>query len=105
VFFSASEARQITGRLINWSHADSCAVSVEGVEDTCLRVAQNSATTNGSHSLVRTTIESHIGGRSGSVTVTGFDDDALAVAQRRSEEIARLAPASPEFMPTFFHTT
>jgi predicted Zn-dependent protease len=64
-----------------------------------LRFAQNSATTNGAHSLVRVTIESHIGGRSGSVTVTGCNEEAMAAAQLRSEEIAHLAPANPEFMP------
>jgi len=90
VFFSASEARQISDRLIDASHADSCTISIEGAEDTHLRFAQNSATTNGSHSLVRTTIESNIGGRAGSVTVTGSDEDQLKAAQVRSEAIARL---------------
>jgi predicted Zn-dependent protease len=97
--FSASEARKIADRLIKSSRADSCTVSIEGAEDTYLRFAQNSATTNGSHSLVRMTIESHIGGRSGSVTITGLDEDAFAAARVRSEEIARLAPTNPEFMP------
>ena len=32
--FSASEARKITDRLIKSSRADSCTVSIEGVEDT-----------------------------------------------------------------------
>ena len=99
MFLSASEARQISDRLIDSSHADSCTISIEGAEDTHLRFAQNSATTNGSHSLVRTTIESNIGGRAGSVTVTGFDEDQLKAAQVRSEAIARLAPVNPEFMP------
>jgi predicted Zn-dependent protease len=90
--FSASEARKIADRLIKSSRADSCTVSIEGAEDTYLRFAQNSATTSGSHSLVRMTIESHIGGRSGSVTITGLDEGAFAAARVRSEEIARLSP-------------
>ena len=48
---------------------------------------------------MRVTIDSHIGGRSGSVTVTGFNEDDLAAAQVRSEEIAHLSSRQSGIIP------
>ena len=43
--------------------------------------------------------KSSFGLRSGSVTVNSLDEAAIEKAQARSEEIARLSPENPEFMP------
>lgn len=99
MFLSPDEAKQILGRALDRSRAESCVVSIEGGDCTNLRFARNSATTNGSHSTLSVTVESHFSGRSGSVTITSLEEDALTLAQARSEEIARLAPVNPEFMP------
>lgn len=45
------------------------------------------------------TITASFGKRSGSVTVTQFDREALLEALRQAEEIARMAPEDPEHMP------
>jgi predicted Zn-dependent protease len=99
MFLSASETSQISTRLLDKSRVDSCVVSIRGDHRTNLRFAQNIPTTNGSISELSVTIESHLDGRSGSVTVTSLEDDVLAQAVVRSETIARLLPANPELMP------
>src|SRR5262249_30422953 len=63
------------------------------------RFAKNEATTNGAISSVSVTIQSSFGKKSGAATVNALDDAALEKAQARSEEIARLSPENPEFMP------
>ncbi len=93
------EVKEITDRRVATSRADGCIIHVSGGEDLNLRFARNSATSNGAVSSVEVTITSQIGQQSGSATVTSLDDGPLDMAQRRSEEIARLAPANPEQMP------
>lgn len=93
------EVKDITDRRLAASRADGCGVEVGGGESLNLRFARNSATSNGAISTVEVTITSHFAQRSGSATVTSLDDGTLDLAQRRSEEIARLAPADPEHMP------
>ena len=44
-------------------------------------------------------VQSNFGTRTGTVTANEFDDASIERAVRRSEELARLAPEDPEFMP------
>lgn len=99
MFLSPSDIKQITDALLKSSRAQSCIVSVTGADDANLRFARNSATTNGANSSIAVTITSHFDGRSGMATVGSLDPAVLAQAQTRSEEIARLTPVNPEFMP------
>jgi predicted Zn-dependent protease len=99
MFLSPAEAKQITDRLLGASRAESCVVTINGGDRTNLRFARNNATTNGSHGTLSVSITANFGGRSGSASVNGLDIEALTQAQARAEEIARLAPVNPEFMP------
>ena len=99
MFLSPAEAKQITDRLLSNSRADSCGVTIYGGDRTNLRFARNNATTNGSLSSLSVAISATFGGRSGTVMVNGLENEVLAHAQARAEEIARLAPVNPEFMP------
>ncbi len=99
MFLSPAEAKQITDRLLGTSRAESCVVTINGGDRTNLRFARNNATTNGSHGTLSVAITANFGGRSGSASVNGLDIEALTQAQARAEEIARLAPVNPEFMP------
>jgi predicted Zn-dependent protease len=93
------EVKDVTVRRLAASRADGCIIRVDGGESLNLRFARNSATSNGAVSAVELTITSQIGQRSGTATVTSLDDGTLDMAQRTSEDIARLAPADPEQMP------
>ena len=99
MLLSPAEAKQITDRLLSTSRADSCVVAISGGDRTNLRFARNNATTNGSLGALSVSITANFGGRSGSVGVNGLESEALAQAQARAEEMARLAPVNPEFMP------
>jgi predicted Zn-dependent protease len=99
MMLTPDEVKDIAERRLTASRADGCVVTINGGEDLNLRFARNSATSNGARSTLSVAITSHFGQQSGTATVTSLDDDALDMAQRRSEEIAGLAPADPEQMP------
>jgi predicted Zn-dependent protease len=94
-----AEIRAITDARLAASRADACGVYVESGDRTNVRFARNSATSNGTRSRIDVTITSHFGQQSGTASVSSLEPDALDKAQRRSEEIARAAPANPELMP------
>ncbi len=96
---SADEARAITAKILSRSRAGSCSVWIGGGDESNLRFAKNSATTNGRKRRLSVNIESRFGERSGSATATGLDDASLTAAQARSEEIARIVPPNPESLP------
>jgi predicted Zn-dependent protease len=93
------ETRDLSKKILGFSKADSCIVTINGSEDRHVRFAQNMATTNGSPSSIEISVESHFGKRSGSATGTDLTDDALAALVAASENTAKLAPENPEFMP------
>ena len=93
------EVKDVTDRRLAASRAEACIIHVNGGEKLNLRFARNSATSNGAVSDVEVTVTSQFGQQSGSATVTSLDDATLDMAQRRSEEIARLTPANAEQMP------
>ena len=99
MLLSPEDVKTIASKIIGRSRADTCTVSVSGGSSRHFRFAKNEATTNGALSDIAISIESSFGLRSGSVTVNSLDDAALEKAQAQSEEIARLSPENPEFMP------
>ncbi len=99
MLLSPEDTKALSDRILQRSRADHCIVSVSGGDSSNVRFAANNATTNGSVSSLSVTVESTFGQRSGSVTVSGLDEDMLTAAQARSEEIARLAPPNPEYLP------
>jgi predicted Zn-dependent protease len=99
VILSQDDARALTQKILALSKADSCCVSIGGSEERYVRYAQNMATTAGSPGGLDVSVESHFGLRSGSATGNDLDDDSLAQLVAQSEQIAKLAPENPEFMP------
>jgi predicted Zn-dependent protease len=99
VILSKADAKSITDKILGFSKADSCIVSISGSEDRHVRFAQNMATTNGSPSSLDIGVESHFGKQSGTTTGTDLDDAALAALVAASESTAKLAPENPEFLP------
>jgi predicted Zn-dependent protease len=99
MFLAPEDVKAIATRIIGRSGAESCSVAIAGGNTRNFRFAKNEATTNGAISSVGVTIQSSFGKKSGTATVNALDDAALEKAQARSEEIARLSPENPEFMP------
>jgi predicted Zn-dependent protease len=99
MFLAPDEARRIADRLLARSRAESCMVSLKGSDDTNLRFARGNATTNGTQSTLHVQVTSRFGQRTGAASASGRDEETLAQALARSEEIARAAPENPETLP------
>lgn len=99
MMLSPDEVKAIASKIIGRSGAEGCTVSVSGGYSRNFRFARNEGTTNGAVSSVSVSIESSFGKRAGSATFKSLDEDALEGARLRSEEIARVSPENPEFMP------
>jgi predicted Zn-dependent protease len=93
------QAQALIKSVLARSGAEEARVSVRGDTTGHIRFARNTVSTSGIASGLTVTIESSFGRRTGSVSVNQLDEATLKSAVARSEEIARLAPEDPEFMP------
>ena len=96
---SQTEAQGILKKVLSFSKADECEATLNGRTGGNVRSARNTISTAGAVDNVGLRIESRFGRRSGRATCNEFDDDTLRRCVQRAEEIARLAPESPEYMP------
>lgn len=95
---SKEEARQILEKVLSYSKADSCVVSLSGSKGGNIRYARNTVSTSGTESNMSLAVQSAFGKKSGVSTVNEFDDASLQKVVKRSEELANLSPENPEFM-------
>ncbi|RPD46227.1 TldD/PmbA family protein [Hymenobacter sediminis] len=96
---SQTEAQAILKKVLSFSKADECEATLNGQTGGNVRSARNAISTSGGIDNVALTVESRFGKRSGVATCNQFDDATLRNCVQRAEEIARLAPESPEYMP------
>jgi len=94
-----AQARAILDRVMKLSKAEHCEASIFGGTSGNIRFARNTVTTAGQRENFSLNVQSSFGKRSGSGTANQFDDASIERAVRRSEELARLAPENPEWMP------
>jgi len=95
---SKEETKKILEKVLSFSKADGCSVTLNGQDRGNIRYARNSVSTSGEDSNVTLGVQSYYGKKSGSATINEFDDASLEKVVRRSEELAQLAPENPEFM-------
>ncbi len=93
------ETKRICDRVMSFSKADECIVSLSGSRTGNIRYARNNVSTAGLVQNTEMAVQVAFGKRQGTVTVNEFDDKSLQKAVRMAEELARLAPENPEFMP------
>ena len=96
---SEAEARAVVERALAASKAEACEVSVGSGESGNVRFARNAVSTSGSSSNTSLFVRSMFGKRAGGASANTFDTDTIARTVAASEELARLAPEDPEFMP------
>jgi predicted Zn-dependent protease len=96
---SKDEAKSICDKVMGMSKADECRVSLSGSRKGNVRYANNSVSTAGQIEDTTLVVSVAFGKKQGSATSNQFDAASLEAAVRRAEEIARLAPENPEFMP------
>lgn len=110
------KAKKLLKKALSFSKADECAINLNGQLTGNIRYARNTVTTAGEVSDLTMAVQSSFGKKVGVATINEFDDASLEKVVRRAEELAKLAPDNPEFMPnlgpqkyskskTFFEST
>ena len=97
--FTEQEAKAILDKVIALSTADECTATLQGSVDGNVRFALNNISTSGVVSNTDLAVQVAFGKRVGVATINEFDDAALKRVVQRAEELARLAPENPEFVP------
>jgi len=93
------EAQQLLKKVLGYSKAEECQVTLTGSDGGNIRYARNSVSTAGDITQLTLVVNSIYGKKSGIATIDEFDDASLAKVVRRAEELAQLAPENPEHMP------
>jgi predicted Zn-dependent protease len=93
------EAKKIIDKVLSYSKADEMSVALNGNRTGNIRYARNSVSTSGESINQSLAITAVFGKRSGTATINEFDDASLEKTVRRAEEIAKLAPENPEYVP------
>ena len=96
---SEQEAKTLIDKILSYSKADETSVTLNGSRTGNIRYARNTVSTNGETDNLTFSVTSVYGKRSGTATGNEFDDAAVERTVRRSEEVARLAPENPEYLP------
>ncbi|SKA12061.1 TldD/PmbA family protein [Sediminibacterium ginsengisoli] len=96
---SKADARALLTKVLAYSKADECEVSLGGQESGNIRYARNAVSTAGDSSTLSLSVSSTFGKKTGNASINEFDDASLEKVVRRAEELAQLAPENPERMP------
>jgi predicted Zn-dependent protease len=94
-----AQAKAILDKVIKLSTADECTAQLAGSIDGNIRFALNNISTSGVVDNIDLAVQVAFGKRSGVATINQFDDASLERVVRRAEELAKLSPENPEFMP------
>jgi predicted Zn-dependent protease len=96
---SEDQALSLVEKAVKQSEAEEVFVSLYTGEESLSRFSENQISQNISKTVFRLKITSYFGNKSASASVTDFDEDTIAQTVKRSQELARIAPADPEWMP------
>ncbi len=96
---SEDDCRALLKKVLSYSKADECEVSINMSDAGNIRYARNAVSTSGSIYQTSLAVSSAFGKKLGIVTTNEYDDASLAKAVKRSEELARLAPENAEYVP------
>src|SRR6476469_1238981 len=96
---SEDQALSLLEKVVKQSEAEAVFVSLYTGEESLSRFSENQISKNISKTVFSLNITSYFGNKSASAAVTEFDEDAIASAVKRSEELARIEPADLEWMP------
>ena len=93
------EAKKITDRVLGFTTFPECAVSLRNSETSSIRFALNGVTTSGFQVVQSLSIQVTRDNKTGSISLSEFDDTSLRNAVKRAEQLSDLTPPNPEFMP------
>jgi predicted Zn-dependent protease len=93
------QALSLLEKVVKQSAAEEVFVSLSAGEESLSRFSENQISQNISKTVFSLNVTSYFGNKSASAAVTDFDEDAIAQTIKRSQELAKIAPADPEWMP------
>jgi predicted Zn-dependent protease len=96
---SKDQAIDLIEQAIQQSEAEGVFVSLSANESALSRFSENQMTQNLSRTKFSLNITSYFGKRSASASTTELEPEAITQTIRRSEELARIAPEDPEWLP------
>ncbi len=96
---SKEDAKKIIDKVLSYAQADETKVELRGGRSGNIRFARNSVSTSGESNNLSLSVTAVIGKRVGTSDINEFDDVSLKKAARRAEEMAKLAPENPEYVP------
>lgn len=96
---SEDQALSLIEKVIKQSEAEGVFISLSTGEEALSRFSSNQISQNISSTQFNLTITSYFGTRSASASTTDMNPEAIAAAIQRSEELARIAPEDPEWVP------
>jgi predicted Zn-dependent protease len=96
---SADEARSLCDRILSLATADNTRVNINSGMSGFTRTATNRITTAGTTSDVTIRITSVFGKRIASVETNRLDAASLARTVKECEDLARISPENPEYLP------
>ena len=94
------EAKTICQKVLGFVRADDTIVSLTSEDVSHLRFAANTFTTSGRSDNTTAQITVWIGKKRGEVSTNEMDDASLQAAAEQAEQLARIAPADREYLPT-----
>lgn len=94
-----AQAKAILDKVLALSTADECTADLSGGTSGNVRFALNDISTSGIVDDTELAVTVAFGKRVGTATINAFDDASLARVVKRAEDLAKLAPENPEFMP------
>ena len=94
-----AQAKKILAKVVAHSKADECTAQLVGSTNGNVRFALNNVSTSGIVDNIELSVSVAFGKRVGIATINQFDDASLETVVRRAEDLAKLAPENPEFMP------
>ena len=93
------QALSLVESAIKQSAAEGIFISLSSSESALSRFSENQISQNISRNKFNLTITSYFGKRSASASTTEIDPDGIKETIRRAEELARIAPEDPEWVP------
>ncbi|NES67182.1 MAG: TldD/PmbA family protein, partial [Okeania sp. SIO2D1] len=96
---SEDEALSLLETTIKKSEAEGIVVSLNNDESFLSRYSENQISQNITKTKFELNITSYFGTRSATASTTELDPDAITATIRSSEELARIAPQDPEWVP------
>ena len=96
---SQAEAESLAKRIVGFSQADSCRVSLQSSARGNTRFAVNQVSTAGDNEDVSVRVRVTVGRKVGAATTNRLDDEGLRLVVQLAERIAKLQPDDPELMP------